>query len=361
MLTPSAVLVGCAVSLAAALVLVPALRALAHRFNITDRPDAVLKPHAKPIAYLGGLGFYMAWLAGLIVVRVCWPEAVTRESWLIVLLAGAMMLVGLLDDIWSISPKLRLALETTVAVLLFALGVRFMGVPILEPGGWPAWVAGLAIQLLLVLGACNSTNLLDGLDGLCGGVSAIVLAGFAAIVAGATYLLHRINPTPQLDQVLLLAPTLAAGLVGFLVYNYRPASIFMGDAGSLLLGFAVAGLICLMATPGGVIGMNLSLAGFLAFALPVVDTGLAFFRRAVNRKPIFEGDRSHFYDQLVDRGVSVTSTVKTCYALSVGFVVVGWTGGVLLTWWQAMLLYVALLGALILLIRRMGLVRHQRG
>ncbi|MDD4892116.1 MAG: MraY family glycosyltransferase, partial [Phycisphaerae bacterium] len=285
-MTPSliAVLVAVAVALATALLAVPAARGLARRLNIVDTPDALLKPHAKPTAYLGGVGFYVAWLAGLLAARLVHPAGVDARVWVVAALGGGILLVGLLDDIRDIKPWQRLLAEAAAAILLFAFGVRFMGLAVLDPTRPPGMAVALALQVIVVIGACNSTNLLDGLDGLCGGVTAIVLTGLAAIAAGA-FFFHRaeVIPLGNMRLVVVIALPLAAALVGFLVYNHRPASIFMGDAGSMLLGFIVAACIALLGVRG-TLGLTLSISGLVAFALPIGDTMLAFVRRAINRQ-----------------------------------------------------------------------------
>ena len=324
--------IACITAFVVGLVVTPLLRRAAHRWNITDRPDAVLKPHARPIAYLGGLGFYLAWVAALAVFQFLDPASRDPRIWLIAGAGGFMLLVGLLDDIRDIRPWQRLAAEAAAAVLLFVCGARFLGVPGLPADNWASIAIALSVQVVLVIGACNSTNLLDGLDGLCGGVSAIVLLGLAALAAGAAGTAWAVGAIhvgneelARLRMVVVLAGPMAAALAAFLVYNYRPASIFMGDAGSLLLGFVIASLILLLGLPDWS-GLTLAAGGMMVFAEPVADAALAFFRRAINHRPIFSGDRSHFYDQLVDRGLPVTRVVKLCYAISAVFAAIGWIG-----------------------------------
>lgn len=322
------IIIGSVVALGVGLALIPLLRRLAHRLNITDRPDAKLKPHARPIAYLGGVGFYLAWLAGLAVMHMLSASGLDPRIWLVAGVGGIVLVIGLIDDIRGMPPLLRVAGESLAAVLLFVGGARYLGVPLLPAGG-AVLAVSLAVHLVLVLGACNSANLLDGLDGLCGGVCAIVLVGLA-LLAGVVILAGRSalgaglddQSAGQLRLVVELAVPMAGALLAFLRYNYRPASIFMGDAGSLLLGLLVAACLILLGVPGW-LGLTLLLGGAMIFAVPIGDTMLAFVRRGLSGRPIMLGDRSHFYDQLVDRGLSVRRTVNLCYLLSAGFAVIG--------------------------------------
>lgn len=351
------ILIAFGISLLVSLAATPLLRGLAIRMNITDRPDAVLKPHARPIAYLGGVGFYVGWLAGLAAVQWLRPDWLDSRVWVMGGLGGVILAVGLADDIWNIKPWQRLAAETTVAVLMFTFQARFLATPGLAPGGTPAMGVALAVQIVLIIGACNSTNVLDGLDGLCGGVCAIVLFGLAALAYSVYVGQARPVSLQQLKMVVVLAAPMSAALLGFLRYNYRPASIFMGDAGSLLLGFVIASCIILLAVPGWT-GLTLAFSGLVVFAVPICDAGLAFVRRGLNHRPLFAGDRSHFYDQLVDRGLPVRRTVNICYLLAAITAALGWIGAVRIgRFGWSMALYGAALAVVVLLLWKFGFVR----
>ncbi|MCG3178502.1 MAG: putative undecaprenyl-phosphate N-acetylglucosaminyl 1-phosphate transferase [Phycisphaerae bacterium] len=351
--------VACAVALGLGLLLTPLMARLALRLGITDKPDSLLKPHQKPMPYLGGAAFYLAWAGGVAVLAIGWPGLASGRLWLVLGAGAGVLALGLLDDARGLGPKPRVVVEVAAAVVLYVGGVRFVAIPGLSPTGWAVWLPGLALQIALVLGACNATNLLDGLDGLCGSVAAIALIGLAALAAGALGATQAEGMDGRLTVVVVMALPLAAAVIGFLVYNWRPASLFMGDAGSLLLGFTVAAIGALLSGPG-VGGLHLGLSGLVIFILPIADTGLAFYRRSRSGRPLFEGDRSHFYDQLVDRGFSVTQSVRTCMMLAMVFALVGWVGGVLLSFGWAMGLYVVTLGATAWCLHRFGFTRLER-
>jgi UDP-GlcNAc:undecaprenyl-phosphate GlcNAc-1-phosphate transferase len=172
-------------------------------------------------------------------------------------------------------------------------------------------------SVFIVLAGANATNLLDGLDGLCSGVTGVISLCFLAM---ATHLAMYASE-PKLLPV--IAPLAMAGAVcGFLPYNSSPATIFMGDAGSMLLGLYAAAMMLLFgqgANPKWVVG------AVMIFGLPILDTSLALLRRVRLHRPIFAGDRSHLYDQLVDRGYSVRQTVGICYGLAAFYGVMGLT------------------------------------
>jgi UDP-GlcNAc:undecaprenyl-phosphate GlcNAc-1-phosphate transferase len=177
----------------------------------------------------------------------------------------------------------------------------------------------IVLGVIIVLGACNSANLIDGLDGLCTGVTAIISLGFF-LLAGflASWSYH-----PNTDPLrLVLSISIFGAAMGFLLFNRNPAKIFMGDAGSTLLGY-ICGIMILSFSERGGSALRWVIGALMIFALPILDTMLAMFRRWRSGRSIFAGDRSHFYDQLVQRGLSVRQSVMVCYMLCVFFGITG--------------------------------------
>lgn len=302
-----------------------------------------------------------------------WIEDPQTLFW-IVGVAFMMLLLGLLDDLKDLSPKLKIGGQIIAALVLAAGGVVFdafpRGLPVdlggaaLFPQG-VLWVAalGIVLQIMLVVGASNATNLLDGLDGLCSGVTAFICVGFLVLATsllawdlfrGATVPLHYRHA----ETIVLLSFALLGAVLGFLPYNFNPASIFMGDAGSMFLGFMAATFMILFAERPE--GFKWFLGSMVIFGLPIFDTGLALVRRLVNHQPIFAGDRSHFYDQLVDRGFSVQKSVSINYLLAIIFVAVG-LGIVFLKLRFAVITYVLIFAAIALAALRLGFVRVDSG
>jgi UDP-GlcNAc:undecaprenyl-phosphate GlcNAc-1-phosphate transferase len=177
-------------------------------------------------------------------------------------------------------------------------------------------VLQIPIVLFFILGATNSLNLLDGLDALCAGVTSIITVAFMVL----TLFLATWGYSPVGDPVrLILCLALVGGTLGFLPLNRHPAKIFMGDAGSMLLGFAAGTMMILFTETIG----RWSIAAIVIFGLPILDTAVALVRRFVNKQPLFASDRGHIYDQLVDRGYGVKRTVKICYLIAAIYAVIG--------------------------------------
>lgn len=328
------------IAFAVSLVFTPIARSIAYRFKIVDRPDALLKPHGRPVAYLGGIGIALGLLSGFAAYGVYFyhnlPERFAHfkhallsfnlhelqinRLWMLIMISLACVvitLVGLVDDIKNIKPRTKIFGQMLAAgfLLLGGIGLRlfmtlFWWAPLHVPG-WLVVLFSCIICAVLVVCTCNATNLLDGLDGLCGGVTAIISLGFLCL---ATWLATwaRFPATDELRIAVSFA--MAGAILGFLPYNVPPASIFMGDAGSMLLGFFVAVMIALFSSEGPV---RWTMAACVVFGLPIIDTSLAVVRRIRAHKNIFEGDRSHLYDQLVDRGMSVKKVVLLFYILSI--------------------------------------------
>ncbi len=320
-----------ALALGVTLIAIPLLRRLAVARDLYDRPDAGLKPHARPVPYLGGVGIWIGWLAAMLAGIVLVQEArggsdLHWKTASIVVGGSLLMLVGLVDDVRHVPPKLRLLIQVMVAGLLVYAGIgRGVWQSLSQAFGETAQgqsfgdLAGVCLNALFVVlvlaGATNATNLIDGLDGLCAGIVGIAAIGFLAIALFAG--------DPGSDRTALTF-VLCAGLLGtcaaFLKYNFAPATLFMGDSGTLLLGFNVAVIMILLCEQAGWPGL---VGALLVFGFPIFDTALAITRRRRHRKPLFIGDRSHFYDQLRDRGGSVRGTVLLCYAIGVSCAVLG--------------------------------------
>ncbi len=301
----------------------PLAAALARRIGVMDVPDTRLKPHARPIPYLGGAAICLGWAAALLAALAAGKASAALLT--PILLGGlAMSTLGLIDDARHLSPRIRLLCGAVIIGLVLTLtgtGAKLvssvtttLGIPLPEA---LETALSIVIGVVIVLGACNSTNLIDGLDGLCTGVTAIIALGFFLLAA------HLASYRPQDPGHairLVMAVALFGATLGFLPFNFNPARIFMGDAGSILLGYNCGVLILLFAEWNT---LRWVFGALVVFALPVCDTLLAMLRRWRSGRSIFEGDRSHFYDQLVQRGFTVRQTVLISYALSLVFAALG--------------------------------------
>jgi len=339
------------------MMITPVVRSIAIAGQIYDLPDAALKPHEKPIPYLGGVGIYIGWAAALVWAAAAFPAS--RHMLLKILAGGTiMMLTGLIDDIRDLRPRTKLLLELAAAGMLLWAGVgarvaeMFFSALGFDAPEWLVWSASAGITIFILLGAGNATNLIDGLDGLCTGVIGIMSVGFLVI---ATHLaVWRSSLT--CDPVrMTLAVSLFGACLAFLCYNFNPAQMFMGDAGSLLLGFNAATLILLFAERDKA---RWFVGALMVFALPVFDTALAIGRRWLNGRPLFIGDRSHFYDQLRQRGYSVRQTVLISYALALFFASVGCLVLYVRGRWAAVIFAILAAGTL-LLVMKQGMLRRE--
>ena len=348
------------VSFVVTLVLTPMMRFLAHRHGIVDQPDGKRKVHTQPIAYLGGVATFLGWLAGLSVSVLIRPHnaEATSQTFVqipfgVLLGAGVVVIFGLIDDVYSLSPKLKL-FGQFLAALFLVLPSKILGVGndfFLGSQKGIAWMLLSPLQrhhlipelshfdphvqatiivaattfsvltaIFLIISTCNATNLLDGLDGLCSGVTGVMSIGYLVL---AVYLATTALPTAA-DVGEAVNPTritlslaLLGAVLGFLPFNFNPASIFMGDTGSMFLGYMCGTMMLLFAQDGMV---RWFLAALVIFGLPMLDTLLAIVRRKLNGKPIFSPDSNHFHHFLIKKGFTVRKAVLLSYALAAVFV-----------------------------------------
>lgn len=361
-----------AIAFGVSLVVTPVCRRIALARKIVDRPDNWLKPHKTPIPYLGGVAIFLGWAAGLLAAMAMFNgthsaedmfadvPSINRTKLFGVLLAGALItLLGLIDDLRAIKPKTKLLGIVLIALLVIAFG---MGDDILrvfsnaarvrftEGERWLIYVYSLPMSVFIIVGVCNATNLIDGLDGLCSGVLGIISMGFLVL---AVWMHLHSRWAPQETHRVIVALSLLGASFGFLPFNRNPARIFMGDAGSMLLGLNAAILLLMFADEKG---LNWMMGALMVFGLPVADMVLTLARRWRAQRPLMEGDRSHFYDQLIDRGLTVRQVVRISYASTAVFVVVGLLPIVLRTRYL-FLAYGAFVALVALVIHRYKMVR----
>ncbi len=362
-----------------AYIFTPIMRTIAVSYGIVDEPDTERKIHRRPVAYLGGVAVFLGFVAGLAVCQrfsenhhpevaglVKVPLAILGASCLIVLL-------GLFDDLKGARPKLKILGEVAAAGILLAAGIGtnladqvvFYGFGWLDlhlglevPAGLEeglAFILSAGLVVALVVFCCNASNLMDGLDGLCGGITVFIALGLIAISAHLA-MTGPVTRAPQDAVPLVLSIALLGAVLGFLPFNFNPASIFMGDTGSLLMGFAVATVLILL----GEVGAKWMMGGLVMFSLPMLDTFLAFARRFVNKRPFFAADKHHFHHQLVSRGLSIRRAVVLSYALTIFFV----ASGALLVFLRtryAVAFYLVLFGCIIVAAYKMGMIHERSG
>jgi UDP-GlcNAc:undecaprenyl-phosphate GlcNAc-1-phosphate transferase len=288
-----------------ALISAPILRRVAFNLDVVDRPGP-LKPQKKPVPYLGGVAVF----AGLVV------GVVASGRYELLLPYGAALLLGVTDDVRGLPAGPRLLAELVIGV--FAAFV--------VPGPLLVQVAtGVLVVVLL-----NAVNLLDGQDGLASGACIVSAVGFAILGGDAS------------DIGLALAGALAA----FLVFNAPPARMYLGDGGAYLVGTALATLPAL--TEHGTTDWSVWLGVPLIVGLPLADTAVAIIRRSLARRPLFEGDRSHVYDQLVDQGWRVEASTAMCVVLQGVLAALGVLAAGLAVTWAAAILAVTVVALFVL-------------
>ncbi len=319
-------------------VLTPLMRILAVRNGIVDWPDLRRKNHPEPVAYLGGVAIFIGWISGIAACFLITSHLNDNETILfpisIIVGAAVITLTGLFDDIYSISPRVKIGGQFFAAAALAWQDVgpqlvqNSLRVLDISPPPVLVYVIGTAVIALFVVGGCNALNLLDGLDGLAAGVSAIACIGFLTIAVMTAIDFQTDSTARQFfasDPVrLIMCLAILGSLLGFLPYNFNPASIFMGDAGSLLIGYLCISTILLFSQTGGR-ALLLVTACLIVFALPITDTSLAIFRRKMRGKPLFSPDNEHLHHLLRRTGMSVRRSVLVMYAMAMLFAILGVT------------------------------------
>ena len=317
-------------SFLAALAATALCKKIALKYGIVDKPDDTVKTHKEPIAYLGGIGMLIGLLVGILtgIATLNSDQFAHIFRCLIGILAGGAIacFIGLTDDVFDIKPWKKILGQVVAALILIWVGIvpniadiaEFLHVPLpakLEP------IIQAGIVIFFVLGATNSLNLLDGLDGLCGGVTVIITLAMLVLTTHlATWGFSEVGDPIRI----IICLGLIGGVCGFLPFNRHPAKIFMGDAGSMLLGFMVAALMMLFAEAIP----RWWMAAVVVFGLPILDTATALVRRLLNKRPLFVSDRGHIYDQLIDRGIPLKKTVVICYLLAMLFAIFGVAMGI---------------------------------
>lgn len=291
----------CFPAFAFAVLLTPACRAVSVRLGFVDTPDDVRKLHPKPVPRTGGVAVLIAYTASLgIVFLTPWGRrelpSVFASAPVLLTAGGVVFITGLWDDLRGLKPWLKLAGQALGAATACASGLRVEGILGVEAGV----MAGTALTMIWLVGCTNAFNLIDGLDGLASGLA--LLATVTMLVAA---LLHG-----DRGLVAVTAP-LAGVLLGFLIFNFNPASIFLGDCGSLWLGF-ILGCYGVIWSQKSAAAVGL-LAPIVALSVPLLDTSLCIARRFLRRQPIFSADHAHIHHRLLDRGLTPKRVVFCLY------------------------------------------------
>ncbi|WP_234122322.1 glycosyltransferase family 4 protein [Clostridium hydrogenum] len=291
----------------------PLVRKFAKAIKAIDIPKDERRVHKKPIPKMGGLAIYIAFLATLILKK----GPPTRPE--IGMIIGSFIIVvgGIIDDLKAIKPWQKIIFQLLGACTLIGFGIKISMItnPISNSYSYIQInnIVSIILTLLWIVGVTNAFNLIDGLDGLAAGV---------AFIASITMSIIAFLNGPSRMESQTLAVILAGSVLGFLPYNFNPASIFMGDTGSQLLGFLLAAI----SIEGAIKSASAVVLAvpILALGLPIYDTLFAIVRRKINGKPITEADRGHLHHRLLDMGLSQKQAVIVMYLISavLGFIAV---------------------------------------
>lgn len=287
---------------------IPIVSKLAYRFNIIDRPSQ-RKQHKGIIPLTGGLAIFLGAVPLVFILL-----GINRVT-LTFFIGGSLMLaIGLLDDWYKgqgreLSPWPKLFVQMIAAVILYLGGTKIHGISTWfgEAGyvEFPMWLSLLG-TLLWVVGLINMLNFIDGMDGLAGGISGFVMLTlfFIAFLKGEL-------------SIALLAMIMTGAILAFLRHNFHPASIFLGDSGSMFLGFTIAFLSIEGVMKGATLITMVVL--LLTLAIPILDTLQVILTRLKEGRPIYKADRSHLHHRLLSRGLNQRQVIIILYLIGFGF------------------------------------------
>ena len=333
------------IALVVALVVTPLVILLANKTGAMDAPDA-RKVHKKPIPRIGGLAIYAGFMAAIIFVaaRFGFDAESIKETVGLTLSGSLIVAVGLIDDYKNLPAKVKLLgqiIAAAVLVLIFDVRIDF----VTDPFGdyiYLEWFA-LPATMFWLVGLTNTVNLIDGLDGLAAGVAAIASFTILLIALEQNFIL-----------VAVMTAALAGAAVGFLKYNFHPAQIFMGDTGSMFLGFMLAGISVTGAVKS--VATIALIVPIFALGLPILDTTFAIVRRVRGGVPIFKPDKGHLHHRLLSVGFTQRQAVLLMYVISAlfGLSAIALTA---VSYQIAVLILFVVIVAIIYGVRKLGIAR----
>jgi UDP-GlcNAc:undecaprenyl-phosphate GlcNAc-1-phosphate transferase len=302
-----------AVALVVSLAVTPIVRLVAERMGLLDQPDAERKIHQQPVPRLGGVAIAIAFGVAIGFAAVATLDlnavGVLRPNRAPAILAGAglLVIVGIIDDVRGMRALVKLVWQIAAAVLAFAMGLSLERLHL--PGGVvELGILALPVTVIWIVAVINAINLIDGLDGLATGVVLTALGAFALLAA-----------SDGVDPTLPIIAAAGGAAIGFLAYNLHPASIIMGDTGSMFLGFVV-GAVSISLVQDGVLPQP-PWVPVIALAIPLADMVWAIVRRTARGDPFFVADRGHIHHQLLRLGLSQRDAMLILTAVSAGLAV----------------------------------------
>ena len=326
--------------------LTPLIRQIALKIGAVDKPNA-RRVNKVAMPTMGGLAIYIAFnLTNFLLLRNQYPS---QKLWMLFIAETIIIITGIIDDLFELKPAQKmLGIFIGAVVVYFAANVKMTTLTLPFLGTVNLGLLSFPITIIWILAITNAVNLIDGLDGLATGVSIIAL--FTSAMTGYFFL----NVTSVYISIMIF--TLIAALIGFLPYNFNPAKIYLGDTGSLFIGFMMA----IFSLSG------LKNATFITIVIPVVimgvpitDTVYAILRRKLNNRPISQADKHHLHHRLIQMGLSHRQTVLVIYGIALIFSMIG----LLFPFsnlWGSILLTLATLFGLEIFVELIGLVGNDR-
>lgn len=318
----------------ASVIITPLVKKAAIKIGALDQPNN-RKVHTKLMPRLGGLAIYISFIIGLLVLQ---PQ--NELTLPIVIGSFLIILTGALDDLLQITPKAKLTGQIAAALVVVLAGIQLQHINLPLGGTLEFGIFSIPLTILWIVGITNAINLIDGLDGLAAGVSSIALI----TITGMAFFMGNIFVASL--SLIVLGSTL-----GFLIYNFYPAKIFMGDTGSLFLGYIIS-VLALLGFKN--ITMISLVVPIIILGVPISDTIFAIIRRIVNKQPLSEADKSHLHHCLLRLGYSHRQTVLIIYGIAAFFAI----SAVIFsqaTIWGALLFIAVLVFIIELVAERIGL------
>jgi UDP-GlcNAc:undecaprenyl-phosphate GlcNAc-1-phosphate transferase len=300
-------------SLLFSFVLTRYVRDFASRRGWVAIPSQERHLHAHPLPRLGGVAIFLSFSLSMSVATLLASyvprlhSALSGKTLLTILVpASLVFLLGLYDDLHTVGPYAKFAVQSLAATMLFMGGLRILNVPVLFGEHQLPWFVGLPFTILWVLAITNAFNLIDGLDGLAAG---------SALFSTMVFFVVSLVTHSWLGS--LMSVTLAGAILGFLRFNFNPATIFLGDSGSLFIGFLLSALALAGAQKAPTfVAVAIPV---VSFGLPILETLLSILRRLISGRPIFTADREHIHHKLLQMGFSHRQVVIVLYAVSAMF------------------------------------------
>ena len=303
------------VAFAIAFLLTPIVKKLAVKLKAIDVPNEKRRVHDHPIPRLGGLAIVIGFSVATLIYAVLSYGTVNTilDNRLIGLFLGIIVIeiAGILDDIYQLKAWNKLIFQIIAATIVVAFGVRIEGFsnPFIDDGYIGLGVFSIPITMVWIVGITNAINFIDGLDGLAAGTASISSLAllFISVFSGDI-------------ETVILTSALAGATLGFLPFNFNPAKIFMGEAGSAFLGFTLGTIAIMGMLKSTVIAV---IAPLVVLGLPIFDTAFAIIRRIAKGKSPMCADRGHLHHRLVDAGLTQKQTVLILYAISASLGIIG--------------------------------------